>query len=142
MKRVSISKVLIRSGEGKYLVLRGSVWPERPDRSQQPDIPGGMVDEGESNAQAAVREVFEEAGIVIREEQLDLIYARSFMKEDKDEAVVWLLYLVDIDETPEVKISWEHEGYWWYSAEEVLNLKIRDPYPEVLSYLHKIDLLT
>lgn len=139
MKRDDIAKVLLKNNEGKYLVLRGSVWPERPDRSQKPDLPGGMVDSGETHVEGAVREMQEEAGIVINPSDLRLAFAESYIHEvQKDLAINRLLYRIDVDTVPEVKISWEHEGYWWLSASEVLELEIRDPYPKMFAYLKQI----
>ncbi|HCR55511.1 TPA: hypothetical protein DIV49_00915 [Candidatus Saccharibacteria bacterium] len=136
MRRDDIAKVLLKNSEGKYLILRGSVWPERPDRSQKPDVPGGMVDPGETHVDGAVREMKEEAGITINPSDLRLAFAESFVFSDK--AVNRLLYRIDVENVPEVTISWEHEGYWWKSADEVLALDIRDPYPAMFAHLKQI----
>ncbi len=141
MNHVAVAKVLVRNSEGRYLILRGSVWPERPDRSQKPDVPGGLVDYGENHEEAAVRELKEEAGIAISRSDLKLVYAHSVMKEDKNEALVWLLYIVELPYVPSVKISWEHEAYMWLNKGELLNLEIRDPYPNVFRYLDRIEIL-
>lgn len=138
MQHIGVAKVLVRNSEGKYLILRGSVWSERPDRSQKPDFPGGMADEGETHAQAAVRELFEEAGISVNESDLQLVYAFSKIKADTNEALIWLLYIVDVDTVPRVKISWEHEAYMWLSKDELLTLAIRAPYQEVIGYLNEV----
>lgn len=138
MQRIDIAKIVLKNGEGKYLILRGSVWPERPDRSQKPDLPGGLVDAGENHLQAAVREMQEEAGITISESDLRVAHAESFITPEKDKAVNRIIYRIDVGSIPEVTISWEHEGYWWMNADEVRALEIREPYREIFNYLHKI----
>lgn len=139
MKRVNISKVLVRRADGKYLILRGSKWEERPDRSQKPDLPGGMVEDGETHKVGGARELMEEAGISVKPGQLELVHAESFIWKE-DEAVTRLIYLVRL-ENPEVTLSWEHEGFWWMNKQEVLGLEIRKPYPEIFGYLDKIGVL-
>lgn len=141
MQRINVAKVLVRNSDGKYLVLRGSVWPERPDRSQKPDMPGGMVHEGETHMQAAIREVLEETGIHLQESDLDLVYADSSLRDNNTKAVTWLLYMATTDTVPEVKLSWEHEESWWVSTDELLSLEIRQPYPEIFAYLKKTGVL-
>ncbi len=142
MQILNVTKVLIRNGEGKYLLLRGSVWPERPDRSQKPDLPGGLVDEGETHVQGAVREVKEEANIDVAESDMLLVYSTTYLHASEGESVNRHIYRVDVEGTPEVTLSWEHEAFSWVSADDLLNLEIRDPYPEVFRYLKEIGQLS
>lgn len=139
MRRINSTRVLVRRADGKYLILRGSKWEERPDRSQKPDLPGGLVDAGETCEQGAIRELREEAGIQVQTSDLELVQGFSYIWKDQD-AVTRLMYFVEVD-MPEVTLSWEHEGYWWMDAKEVLALEIRPPYTETFEYLHKIGLL-
>lgn len=142
MRILNIAKVLIRrKSDGKYLILRGSKWEERPDRSQKPDIAGGAVEPGESIRQGAVRETYEEAGIVITAESLELVYSGTFKSDHDGASINRLLYLVELDEDPEVVLSWEHEGYEWVDKADVLQLDIREPYPEVFRYLDDVGIL-
>ena len=140
MQRINISKVLVKSNGGKNLILRGSVWPERPDRSQKPDLPGGLVENGETHEMGALRELQEETGIQLNQSDLELIYADSgIWKSDK--AVTRLLYLANVQKDIEITLSWEHEGYWWMEASEVLSLDMRDPYPNIFKYLNETGVL-
>lgn len=80
----NIGKALVRRAtDGKYLILVSSKWPERPDRSQKPDLPGGLVEEGETFEQGCVREVREEAGFDVDPSQLTVVYADSFISESE-----------------------------------------------------------
>ena len=141
MRLLTISKALVRrKTDGKYLLLTSSKWEERPDRSQKPDLPGGMVENNENSLQGCVREVQEESGIIVSEDDLQLIYASTFHSSRDDASITRLIYLVEVD-NPSVTISWEHESYDWVTANDLLNCEIREPYPEIFNYLNSADIL-
>lgn len=142
MRVLNVAKVLIRrKSDGKYLVLRSGKWEERPDRSQKPDLAGGVVEEGETIPQGAAREVYEEAGIAVNPDNLTLAYALTF-KSDKDGASInRSIFFVEVDGEPDVTLSWEHEEFWWASKDELLQLDIREPYPEIFAYLADVEIL-
>jgi 8-oxo-dGTP pyrophosphatase MutT (NUDIX family) len=143
MRIVNVAKVLIRrNSDGKYLLLRGSKWEERPERSQKPDLAGGVVEPGETVAEGAAREVFEEAGISVQPSDLTLVYATTFKSVHDGASINRLLYVVELSSNPNITLSWEHEGYWWLSKDEVLTLDIREPYPEIFTYLDDAGVLT
>lgn len=142
MNIVNVGKVLLRRNtDGKYLILRGSKWEERPDRSLKPDLPGGTVEPGETFEQASTREVFEETGISVNSDKMTLVHAFSFVNAKENEAINRLIFFVEVDHNPEVILSWEHDEYWWLSAEDVLGLEIREPYPEVFRHIRHLGLL-
>lgn len=137
----NIAKALIRrTSDGKYLILTSSVWPERPDRSQKPDLAGGLVEEGETFEQGCVREISEEAGLAIDSSQLVLGHADSFV-DPGGQGHNRLIYFAEVSGEPEIVLSWEHESYSWLTAEEVLALDMRAPYPEVFRHMAAIGLL-
>jgi 8-oxo-dGTP pyrophosphatase MutT (NUDIX family) len=89
------------------------------------DLPGGVVGdeghEGEDFIAAVRREVEEETGIVVPEENCRLVdtWWHEF-KKDK-----WRqrgLALCEVAGRPEVKISWEHERHEWVGFERLLEL--------------------
>ncbi len=133
------AKILVRrKSDGKYLMLWSSKWEERPARSQKPDLPGGIVEEGESMTEGLLREVREEAGFDISESQLLLAHAQVW--DSGDESTIFQMYFAEIDE-PTVTLSWEHERYAWLTADEVLALDIRRPYPQIFEHMQKLGLL-
>ncbi len=140
---VNAGQVIVRrKTDGRYLVLRASQWPERPDRSQKPDLPGGEIEPGETLQGGTTRELEEETGIQATVSELQVVYALTYFSERENIALNRIIYLYEIDEDTEIKLSWEHEAYMWLSADELLHLDdIRKPYPEVFHYLYKIGLL-
>lgn len=142
MRVLNVSKVVVRrASDGKYLLLRSGKWEERPDRSQQPDLPGGVVEAGERIEEGAARELLEETGIEVAPNDLALVYAMSF-KSDRDNAAInRLIYFLELQHDPEVKLSWEHEEFQWVEADELRSLEIREPYPTIIRYLSDVELL-
>lgn len=100
----------------EYLLLRygGGNW----------GFPKGHVEAGESDVQAAQREVAEETGIPIEQQRLldgfeddtDYRFRRGSTLVEKDV----IFYLIESSQR-EVKISHEHSGYAWL------------PYPQALA---------
>ncbi len=135
------AKILIRRrSDQKYLILWSSEWEENPRRSHQPDLPGGIVEEGESLKIGLLREVQEEVGLDLSDAKLTLAYALTFDKEN-DESTVFLIYFAEIDDHTEVTLSWEHEAFKWLTAAEVRELDIRMPYPMIFEHMAETNLL-
>ena len=86
-----------------------------------------------------LREVREEAGFDIDESRLILAHAHVW--DTHDTSTVFQIYFAEVDDDPEIVLSWEHERYGWLTAEEVLALEIRQPYPGIFQHLDKIGLL-
>lgn len=142
MPILNLAKVIVRrTSDGAYLLLRSSKWEERPDRSQKPDLAGGMVEPGESIVDGAVRELQEEAGLSVQPEQLELVYAETFRSSKDGASINRSIFFAEVEGEPSVTISWEHEDYWWASASELRSLDIREPYPKIFAYLADIGLL-
>jgi len=101
------------SGIRKYLVLHypAGHW----------DFPKGAVEKGETEEQAAIREIFEESGLHVQ------VFVPNFRKEIEyhyrrqdglaHKRVVFFLAKSDLSK---VKISFEHSGYDWLAYEQAL----------------------
>ncbi len=137
MKRARGAKVFVRrKSDGKYLVLTASKWPERPDRSQKPDRPGGITEQGETFATGLIRELGEETGIVADESQLVHATTSRMLIRHRLIFLTVRIYLLELDD-PDVTISWEHEAYRWCRADELSSLAIRQPYRAIIKSLLK-----
>lgn len=121
---ISYSKTanLVFNEYGQLLVLRRSEWKKipgqyyRPDLSHKPDLPGGLIgdeDELESERVGSARELAEETGIEIDDSALKLLYCDTRYKPNENISETRLVYLLKLDYTPEITLSWEHESYEW-----------------------------
>ena len=134
------AKALIRRrSDGKYLILTSSKWPENPRRSQKPDLPGGIVEPHEQIEEGLLREVREEAGLDLIIDNIQLGRCSTYL--DDGVSSNFLVYVAEVEGDKEVTLSWEHESYVWLTPNEVLELDIRRPYPELFQYLSTIGLL-
>lgn len=109
-----VAKLVIVDGGGKYLLLHRDNHPIFLD---DPDIPGGTVETGEDPIKAALREVFEESGIVIAESEVRKLYQGDEYSADGSEDS---LYIVNLNHRPKVIISWEHLSAEWVDKNEFL----------------------
>lgn len=111
---IRVSKAVIVNEKGKALVVfRGST---APSRALTWDLPGGIVEDGETTLQTVQREVLEETGLNIQ--------ADSFSKTDKytDHRYCWTVYKAKVG-SELVEISWEHDEYKWVDRQEIKGLK-------------------
>jgi 8-oxo-dGTP diphosphatase len=118
---------LIRKGE-KYLVLKRS---EKNDYMPLKwDIPGGIVEMGETVEQAVIREVKEETGLEIVVNKVIYIYSNiNQVPQRQDFQVVYDCLYTD----GEVSINHrEHETYRWTKYSEIENLDTIDFLKELL----------
>jgi 8-oxo-dGTP pyrophosphatase MutT (NUDIX family) len=132
----SVAKVLIVDNLNRALVLTLSEHRTHPERSFLPDLPGGIVDPGESERDAAVRETKEEAGIELTPGDVRLAYARTAFYKSENKSVTKLLYIIKIEDAPEVTLSWEHDSYEWVPLDKILQA-ITHPsfYREAIEYV-------
>lgn len=136
MQREAIAKLLLVNGENQALMLRRSEFKAHPEKSHTPDLPGGLVDPGESEHQAVIRELHEEAGITIDPNLVTLGYAETKFYPDEQKSVSKLFYVAHVSDVPEVTISWEHEAYEWHPLETFLEAYTFRPfYAEAIAYL-------
>lgn len=136
MQRESVAKVFLLNDKREALMLRTGEYKEHPEKEHKPDLPGGLVDPGESERDAVVRELYEEAGINVDPRLVTLGYAETAFYPDEDKSVSKLLYVARLDHTPDVAISWEHESYEWHSADTFTEeYELRPFYKKAVAYL-------
>ena len=139
-KLESIAKILIIDGDGNVLTLTLSEHLKYPEKSYQPDLPGGIVDAGEPEHLGVIREVQEECGIDLDPAKIQLAYTETAYDKKENKSVTKLLYITHLDNTPAVTLSWEHSDYKWVSIAELHNIDLRPFFNRAIQYIvaHKI----
>jgi 8-oxo-dGTP pyrophosphatase MutT (NUDIX family) len=112
MKKVA--KLVIVDSEKRYLLMYRN---NHPVFGNDPDLPGGTLEEGESTVEAMVREVQEEIGFLIDKDKTEELYAGA---EYSRRGTHYSLFLTVIDERPKINMSWEHTSYEWLEREDFL----------------------
>lgn len=107
--------------KGKLLLLRRCIEPFLGFW----DIPGGFLEEGEHPADGAIREVFEETGLVVEPEKIFGIYMDYYDGEGGGYTIN-IYYLVNIV-SGELRLSEENDTAKWFSIDD-LPEKIAFPY--------------
>lgn len=132
MKLVYCAKAAVIDAEGNVLVLRRS--STHPYQAFKPDLPGGVVESGESLEVGVLREVQEETALVITNELLELVYAATEVTHTGD-SITRTLYVIHLKEAkPDIQISWEHDQYVWLPMES-LSVNFEGFYKTAMDYV-------
>ena len=135
MTQESVAKVLIVTEGREALILTTGDYKGRPEKAHKPDLPGGLVDAGEAEHTAALREVSEETGMSLDPGSMELLYAETKFYAQESKSVSKLLYLARIATAQSVTLSWEHEAYEWVNFDTVLEThELRPFYREAIAY--------
>ena len=109
-----VAKLVLVDNDNNYLLMYRS---DHPTFGSDPDLPGGTLEDGESTLEAVVREVYEEIGVVVRENEVTELYAGTdYSKHDTH----YTLYIATVDRRPLITLSWEHSTYEWIPREAFL----------------------
>jgi 8-oxo-dGTP diphosphatase len=99
-------------------------------------FPGGRVDENEDFLTAAIREVKEETGIVVKEDSIKLKVSAINHHQDKNQVWIVMAFLVILDSEQKI-ISCEEGDCEWIVREELLKQKEKI-FPPIEIYLDHI----
>jgi 8-oxo-dGTP pyrophosphatase MutT (NUDIX family) len=140
--RETVAKVLVVTDDREVLVLTTGEYKAHPEKEHKPDFPGGLVDPGETEHGAALREVHEEAGIDLEPTVMDLVYAETKFYAAENKSVSKLLYLARIATTQVVTLSYEHEAYEWVGFDTLLDThELRPFYRDAIEYVQNNQLV-
>ncbi len=106
-----VAKLILRDQNGLYLLLYRN---DHPAFGQDPDLPGGTIEEGEDPIKALIREVKEEIGITLNSKSIKKLHESN----EYDKGNIYYLYEAMHKETPVITISWEHSRYSWLSLSD------------------------
>lgn len=112
-RRVSSANVIVENDSGELLVLKANYKPYW-------SLPGGIIDHSETPLQAAARELQEETGLEITENDLEL---HSVIDRISPSANTYLFVFILKHQLkdPDIKIqSSEIEDYDWVSKKEII----------------------
>lgn len=111
---IKVSKLVIIDNGGKYLLLTRE---GHPRFGADADLPGGTVEEGETNQEAMIREVQEETGVVIAKSQAKELYSSNKYSAS---GLLFTVFIAKLSMRPTVQLSAEHSAYNWLSKEDFL----------------------
>lgn len=109
-----VAKALLIDNKNNYLLLERN---NHPRFGNDPDLPGGTIEEGETPLQAMIREVSEEVGVVLDPTRAHELYSGTDYSNHHTE---YTLYEIKLTTTPKVELSWEHTKYSWLDYEHFL----------------------
>ena len=109
-----VAKLLIINNHGQYLLMQRN---NHPTFGNDPDLAGGTLEEGELPLQTMIREVFEEIGVSIDENEVNNIFEGT---EYSEHGTHYSLFVVKLNNTPNISLSWEHLSYEWIARDEFL----------------------
>ncbi len=109
-----VAKVIIIDGDDNYLLMKRSDHPHFPN---DPDLPGGTIEPGENHLDALLREVIEEAGIVLNPNEIEHLFTGNQYSAHQ---TIYHLYVARVPRRPDVKISWEHASFDWVNRDAFL----------------------
>ena len=119
---------------GKILILKRAA--HKP-QGKMWGLPAGKANPGESLEETAVREVWEETGVVL--ESGSLRDPRVWYVVLPYISFVWVVFTIQLTETPVVTLhDDEHVDYGWFTPVELLGKELIDDLPETIMELYDV----
>ncbi len=109
------AKAIVLDGDGYILILRRS--KTHPHAPLTLDIPGGVVEDGETMAEGLMRELREETAIDVTTARVQLLGSKDASNYYGNDYHIEL-YEIRIENRPEVKLDYEHDKFEWTPAAE------------------------
>lgn len=110
------AKAVIRNQNNEILFLQRTVgkW----------DLPGGLVEDGEDDAEALRREILEELGLIAK---VGTKIGEWTFHRPLDSSVVSVTNYESVLEEGELRLSDEHTAFKWVSESQLPELEVKDP---------------
>jgi len=124
--------ILIRQGD-KYLLIQRAAEPDKGLWS----VPGGMIEIGERSTEAAVREVYEETGLVVEILRILDVIDKIIMDENKVKFHFVIVDYIAEYKRGTLKASSDALNARWVTAEEFRDYELS---PTLMVLLKKIGL--
>lgn len=110
-----VALAVVEKRDGKFLMLKRA---EDQSSAGKWTFPAGRVEEDESEREAALRELEEEAGL----EGRIIDSGESFLNDE--ELGIWRVHPFLVEEEGKVELNEEHSEYRWLKEEEIEDLEI------------------
>ncbi|MFA6043100.1 MAG: NUDIX hydrolase [Patescibacteria group bacterium] len=106
--------------DGKFVLLHR---PLHKSHGGKWGVPAGKMELGETEVQAMVRELFEETGIQVAEE--DLQFFRKVYVRYADSDFAYVMFSLALANAPVIQIrDGEHDAYQWVTPENATDLPL------------------
>ncbi|MGE6782111.1 NUDIX hydrolase [Ensifer adhaerens] len=125
-----LASSVILERDGRYLLVRRA----NPPSADMYAFPGGRAEPGETPAETALRELFEETGIKARNPVLFEIYDLPG-KESEGRHFLLSVFRADADAEAVAIASDDAAGLGWFTPEEIFTLPIPDSVRECVERL-------
>lgn len=112
----TVAKLVMIDAQDQYLMMWRS---DHPTFGTDPDLPGGTREDGESALETMLREVVEEAGVVVDESLVQEIY-NGIDYSEHESGNQNVLYAARFEKRPDIVMSWEHSSYKWLPKDEFI----------------------